>query len=175
MGRGTTKNIGLIGFMGTGKTTIGRALASLTGRKFFDTDTLVESAAGRTISQIFLEEGEESFRKLESRIVKEVCENDSAVISFGGGVVLSPSNVDMIRMNSIVILLKASVETIVKRTGSNSLRPLLNVAENDVETGIKSLLDSRRILYETAMDFAIETDALSTKNAVEEIIRRVVL
>ena len=175
MGIGTTRNIGLIGFMGTGKSTIGRALAGSTGRHFFDTDELVESSGGKPVSLIFLEDGEESFRKLESRVVKEVCEKKNAVISFGGGVVLSSANVDTIRSTSIVILLEASVDTIVKRTASSNIRPLLRVAENDVESRVRNLLSSRRTSYEAAMDFAIDTDALTTKDAVDEIIRRVTI
>ena len=173
MGFDTTRNIGLIGFMGTGKSAVGRALASSTRRQFFDTDELVESSGGKTISEIFLEDGEDSFRKLESRVVKEVCEKKNAVISFGGGVVLSSSNIDTIRLTSIGILLKASVETIVKRTASSSIRPLLQVKESDVESKVRSLLNSRRASYETAMDFAIDTDGLDTADAVEEILRRV--
>ncbi len=170
MGEGTTRNIGLIGFMGTGKTTIGKALASSTSRQFFDTDTLIEKLVGKTISQIFLTEGEASFRKIESSVVKEVCEHESAVISFGGGVVLSTSNIKTIRASSVVVLLRASIETILKRTASNHDRPLLNTMENDVESGIRSILRQRRTFYETAMDYAIDTDSLSTEEVVSRII-----
>jgi len=166
----STRNIGLIGFMGTGKTTVGKALASSTGRQFFDTDTLVEELAGKTISQIFLTEGEESFRKIESRVVKEVCEHEAAVISFGGGVVLSTSNINTIRTSSIVVLLRATVETILTRTASNHFRPLLNIGENDVENRIRSMLLQRRTFYETAMDYALDTDSLSIEEAVSRII-----
>jgi shikimate kinase len=172
LGEDLTRNIGLIGFMGTGKTTIGRALANSIGRQFYDTDTLVESAIGKTIPQIFLEDGEGSFRKIESGVVKEVCEKEFAVISFGGGAILSKTNVEVIRKSSIVVLLKASVETILKRTASNSYRPLLNVEEDDAESRIISLIKSRRVLYESAMDFAVEIDDLSIQQAVEEIIGR---
>jgi len=168
---GTTKNIGLIGFMGTGKTTIGKALASSTGRQFFDTDTLVEELVGKTIPQIFLTEGEESFRKAESRVVKEVCKYESAVISFGGGVVLSTSNIKSIKASSVVVLLRASIETILVRTASNQYRPLLDNSENDVENRIRSMLTQRRTFYETAMDITIDTDALSIEEAVSRIIK----
>jgi shikimate kinase len=171
MGGSTTRNVGLIGFMGTGKTTIGKALARSTHRQFFDTDTLVEEIAGKTISQIFLTEGEESFRILESKVVKEVCENESAVISFGGGVVLSTSNIKVIRTSSVVVLLRAKVETILMRTASNHYRPLLNNTENDVEKRIRSMLRQRRTFYETAMDYALDTDALGIDEAVTKIIQ----
>ena len=175
MGAGITRNIGLIGFMGTGKTTIGKALASSTGRQFFDTDTLIEELVGKTISQIFLTEGEESFRKIESSVVKEVCGNESAVISFGGGVVLSTSNIKDIRTSSVVVLLRATVETILMRTDSTDIRPLLNITENDVENRIRSMLKRRRTFYETAMDYALDTDALSIEEAVSKIIEELKL
>ena len=170
MEEGTTRNIGLIGFMGTGKTTIGKALASSIGRQFFDTDTLIEELVGKTISQIFLTEGEETFRKFESTVVNEVCKNESAVIAFGGGVVLSSSNIKAIRTSSVVVLLRASIESILKRTTSNHDRPLLNTIENDVESRIRSMLKQRRSFYETAMDYAIDTDALTIEEAVARII-----
>ncbi len=170
MGEGITRNIGLIGFMGTGKTTIGKALASSTSRQFFDTDTLIEELVGKTISEIFLTEGEVSFRNIESSVVKEVCEHESAVISFGGGVVLSTSNIKTIRAGSVVVLLRASVETILKRTASNHYRPLLNTIENDIENRIRSMLKQRSTFYETAMDYAIDTDILTIEEAVARII-----
>ena len=174
MGDGKTRNIGLIGFMATGKTTIGRALASSIAREFIDTDLLVEDLAGKTISKIFLDEGEESFRILESKVVRDVCKKESVVISFGGGVVLSTANIETIRINNIVVLLRASIETILTRTESTRYRPLLT-DEDDIENRIRTLLDNRRKSYETAMDFAIDTDVLNIKDAVIEIIRRVII
>jgi shikimate kinase len=169
----TEKNIGLIGFMGTGKTSIGRALANSLDRQFFDTDMLIETAAGKKIPQIFKEEGEESFRILESKVVTEVCGYESAVISFGGGVVLSKSNVEVIRHSNVVVLLRSSVETIIKRTRFTEYRPLLDVGVEDVESRIRSLMASRKTLYESAMDFAIDTDILTIDEVVEEITERV--
>jgi shikimate kinase len=172
---GTASNIGLIGFMGTGKTTIGRALANAMGRKFYDTDNIIEELACKSIQQIFIEDGEKSFRRLEEKVVKDVCMNDSAVISFGGGVVLSKSNVEIIRHSSVVVLLRATVETILGRTDSANHRPLLFAIDETDEERIRSLLVSRNLAYETAMDFAIDTDNLNIDVAVEEILRRLKL
>lgn len=166
------RNIGLIGFMGTGKSTIGKALAESTGMKFFDTDSLVEKLAVKTITQIFREDGEDSFRRLESIVIEKVCKNESAVISFGGGSVLSPLNVEMMKSRSIIILLRASVKTVLMRTASNNLRPLLVVDADNIENRIASLIEDRRTVYENAMDFAIDTDHLEINDAVETIRKR---
>ena len=170
------QNIALIGFMATGKSTVGRALANSTSRQFFDTDTLVEKMAGKSITQIFNDEGEESFRKMESSVVREVCENESSVISFGGGVVLSSSNIETIRRRSLVVHLRAKVETILERTKSTKLRPLLtNDNEDSKERIITKMLDLRSSAYENAKDFAIDTDRLDTSEVVDEIKRRLEL
>ncbi|MHA2116706.1 MAG: shikimate kinase [Candidatus Thorarchaeota archaeon] len=166
------QNIALIGFMATGKSTIGRALANSTGRQFFDTDTLVEKITGKPITRIFDEEGEEAFRRLEAEVVCNVCKNESSVISFGGGVVLSSLNVEMMRKTSVVVLLRATVETILERSGSISVRPLLNVKEDEVKKRITELLEDRCAAYETAMDVVIDTDDQNAKEVVNEIMRR---
>jgi len=168
----STKNIGLIGFMGTGKTSIGQALAKKLGRQFFDTDTLVEIESGKTITELFEDDGESGFREMESKVVRQVCRNESAVISFGGGVVLSKSNVDTIRDSGIVVLLCASVESILKRTAVNNQRPLLNTHDDGIRNRIESLLESRQKLYDAAMDFVLDTDEISVDEAVGIIIRR---
>jgi shikimate kinase len=160
--------------MGTGKSTIGKALAISTNREFIDTDSLVEDLAGKTISQIFQEDGEESFRNLESRVVQDISKEHSKVISYGGGVVLSSANVDTIRKNTTVVLLNASIETIIKRTEETTYRPLL-AKSNDVENRIRTLLDSRRTSYESAKDFAIDTDDMKIEEVVQEILRRLEL
>jgi len=172
--RVTNRNIGLIGFMGTGKTAIGSALAIDTHRQFFDTDTLIEQRAGKTITEIFEEEGEIVFREMESQVVIEVCGLDSSVISFGGGVVLSPSNIETIRKTTYVVLLKASVETISSRTSLHFTRPLLDSKAN-LHNQIKNLLASREALYDKAKDVELETDLMSVDDAVQEIKRRIYL
>ncbi|MHA1934672.1 MAG: shikimate kinase [Candidatus Thorarchaeota archaeon] len=174
--KGATKGcIGIIGFMGTGKTSIGKALARSIRRQFEDTDGLVEKRSGKSIPQIFSEDGEDVFRDLESEVVREVCRLESAVISFGGGVVLQHSNVEMIKKNCIVVLLQASPETMVTRTSSENTRPLLFENENNLRDRISVLLAEREALYHDAMDVAIDTDSKSVDEIVSEIIGRLQL
>ncbi|MFW9811894.1 MAG: shikimate kinase [Candidatus Thorarchaeota archaeon] len=164
------KNIGLIGFMGTGKSTIGKALAESTNKQFFDTDKIIEEKSGKTVSLIFEKSGENVFRRLESDVVVEVCQNESAVISFGGGVVLSSSNVETIRKSCVVVLLRATVDSIFERTHSMNVRPLLN--EQDRRSKIGEMLDTRMGAYESSMDIAVDTDFRDPLDLVEEIRRR---
>ncbi|MGV9169214.1 MAG: shikimate kinase [Promethearchaeia archaeon] len=168
-------NIGLIGFMGTGKTTIGSALADFLDWTFCDTDEIVENRAGKTISQIFSNEGASAFRKLECIVVKEICELETTVISFGGGAPLDPVNRRLIEKNSFVVLLKASASTIIARTSGSTERPLLNVHEGQLENKVNSLLNERNPAYTEIMDFELETDDLSVEEAVTRIVERLKL
>lgn len=166
------KRIALIGFMGTGKTTVGKALSDATGRDFIDTDSLIEKRAGKSIPRIFSEDGEKSFRELESKVVREVCGLESVIISFGGGVLLDPSNASEIAENTTVVLLRSSVDTVISRTSSHNTRPLLDATTQPLEERVKALLVDREMLYTDAMDLAVDTDSMSVGEVVAEIIRR---
>ncbi|MFQ5834007.1 MAG: shikimate kinase [Candidatus Thorarchaeota archaeon] len=166
------RSVALIGFMGTGKTTIGRALASSLKREFVDTDSLIEERAGKPISRIFSEDGEGIFRKIEAEVVREVYRLKSSVISLGGGALLNPSSSALVKENSAVVLLTSSIETILSRTSSNAIRPLLNEKAEDLEQRVAALLAEREATYSDAMDIEIDTDALTVDEAVKEIIRR---
>jgi len=168
-------NIGLIGFMGTGKTTIGRTLADTLCWRFRDTDEIIESRVGKDISQIFSEEGEDVFRLLESEVVKEVCTLKTTVISFGGGAPLKPKNRRLIEENVFVVLLRASAGTIVARTSESTTRPLLNVKEDDLERRVQSLLNKRKEIYTDMMDIEIWTDELNVEEAADAIVERLKL
>jgi len=118
-------SIALIGFMGTGKTAVGRLLADKLGKRFVETDELVAKRAGKSISEIFEQGGEGFFRELEHDVIKDVAELENLVISCGGGAVLNKANVNRLKKNCVVILLTASPEVIQERTSNESGRPLL--------------------------------------------------
>jgi shikimate kinase len=169
------RSISLIGFMGTGKTTIGRALASSLNRKFADTDSIIEKRLRKSISRIFLDDGEAFFREVEAEVVSEVYKLRSSVVALGGGAILNPTSSALVKENSAVVLLRSSVETIISRTSANRLRPLLNVSSEDLDQRVASLLAKREAAYSNAMDIEIDTDSLSVGEAVSEIIRRLSL
>jgi len=161
------KNIVLIGFMGSGKTVVGRLLADRLGYKFIDTDKIIEERIGKTISDIFNDEGERYFREIESNIVKELSELSGHVISTGGGIVLNQDNLTCLKKSGLTVWLKASPESIHKRVVSESHRPLLNV--KDPLKKIKRLLNLREKFYSKA-DISINTDDLDIEKVVENII-----
>ncbi|WP_196590878.1 shikimate kinase [Pectinatus frisingensis] len=159
------KNIVLIGFMGTGKSCVGKLLAEKLGFSFIDTDLLVEQQVQMTIPQIFQQYGEAYFRECEKKAVKQAVMQSSTVIATGGGVPLFEENRDILQINSAVICLRAEVKTIMHRTKGRNNRPLLNSQEEKIQ----SLLDERKPFYAQA-DFLIDTDALSPLQIVNEII-----
>jgi shikimate kinase len=164
------KNIVLIGFMGTGKTEVGRILSRKLGYVLVDADTEIEKEQGITITEIFKQYGEPKFREIESNVIKRLSEIKNAVISTGGGAVLRQENMDNLRKNGVIICLTASSETILKRTGNNNDRPLLQV-DNPLQK-IKELLEFRRPYYEKA-DIMIDTEGKSPLQVAEEIIEKV--
>ncbi|MEC4684278.1 MAG: shikimate kinase [Nitrospirota bacterium] len=164
------KNIVLTGFMGSGKTAVGRELANRLGMKLVELDEEIEKAEGLTINEIFSRFGERYFRDRETEIVRKFAGQDNVVISTGGGVVLREENMKALREKGVIVCLKATPETILKRTSTSGERPLLNV--DDPLKKIRDLLDYREPFYEKA-DILIETDSLSTAEIADEIIRRV--
>ncbi|MFX1483810.1 MAG: shikimate kinase [Promethearchaeota archaeon] len=167
-----TKSIGLIGFMATGKSTVGMRLGKMLGREFIDTDMTIEKTTGMTISEIFSERGESQFRALESEVVKEVCSRKSVVISFGGGAPLNHSNAALIRESSIVVLLQASVETLVSRIERNELRPLLVGISTNLRERVTEMLETRRAVYEDLAHLVVDTDGKSTTQTAREVLER---
>jgi shikimate kinase len=161
------KNIILTGFMGTGKTAVGKELAQLLDMKLIDVDTEIEKAEKTTINEIFRQSGEQRFRDKETDMIKAVSRNKNVIISTGGGAVLKKENMDILRENGVIICLTATPETILQRTGANSNRPLLQV-ENPFKK-IKELLDFRKPYYEKA-DILIDTDDKNPLQIAREII-----
>ncbi len=164
-------NIALIGFMGSGKSTVGKVLAKKLGRKFIELDSRIEQNAGKTIPQIFQQDGEIAFREKEIQTVKEIASGKDIVISCGGGVVLNKINIDRLREHGVVVYLTASPAAISKRTSRDRLvRPLLNV--EDPVARIKELLKFRKPFYERSADMTINTSRLSIEAVVDELIRQ---
>ncbi len=161
------RNIVLVGFMGTGKTTVGELLAQKTGMPLLDMDSLIVERAGKSINDIFAQDGEPHFRRLERELVQELSSQTGHVISTGGGIVLNPDNIADYEKSGLVVCLLASPETILDRVRHDTSRPLL---AGDKEAKIVELLESRKPLYE-AVAHMIETDGLSPEEIAEGIIR----
>jgi len=164
-------SITLIGFMGTGKTAVGKALAAKLGREFVELDSLIEQKSGKTIPEIFRQDGEIGFRELEIEVAKEVADKKNAVTACGGGIVLNKINIDRLRKECIIVYLAASPGIILKRTsGDENERPLLKTADKALH--IKELLRFRQPFYERAADIKINTSKLNTNSVAERIIKR---
>ncbi len=161
------KNIFLVGFMGAGKSTVGRILADKIGYGYCDADKFIEEQAGTAITQIFAEHGEPYFRDLESESLEALATKERLVVATGGGVVQRDRNWDAMKGNGITVYLKASVETIWERIRDDTSRPLLQV-DNPVETA-RELLNKRTPMYEEA-DIIISTDELSLQQVAEEVL-----
>jgi shikimate kinase len=162
-----TGHIILTGFMGTGKSTIGKAIAKRLGRPFIDTDTLIEDEVGVTISAIFAERGESQFRLLERAVINRVCtQQQAAVIATGGGAMVNEENVQRLKESGTVICLTATPEIIFSRVRGNEDRPLLQ-GDNPLEK-IQGLLEARAEAYAKA-DCMIDTSRLSIEEVIEKI------
>lgn len=164
-------NVALIGFMGVGKTVVGEALAKKLNLKFVELDSLIEQKAGKTIPEIFQQDGEIAFRQLEIEITKEVSQGENTVIACGGGMVLNQINIDRLRQKSRIVYLTASPAVILKRVlNDEGERPLLKVA-NPALT-IRSLLRFRKPFYERAADIKIDTSKLNVDEVVKKLIEK---
>lgn len=155
-------NIILCGFMGAGKTVVGRELAKITGRKFVDTDELIEKEQGVAIAAIFAAHGEEYFRDLEHEMCKKVAEMKNAVVSTGGGAMTFERNVEAIKKGGKVVFLDASFDVICDRVGNGATRPLFKDKES-----AKRLYDERREKYLKASDLVVDGDRSARMTALE--------
>lgn len=161
-------NIILVGFMGTGKSVVGKELAKKLNKDFVELDDIIETREKMPIKDIFEKKGEPYFRRVEKKVVKEASLKDNTIISAGGGAIIDEENFKNLKNSGTIICLKASPETILKRTKGLKTRPLLNV--QDPKKQIEELLKKRKPCYSKA-DFSIETDNLSIKQVVEEILK----
>jgi len=164
-------SVALIGFMGAGKSSVGRALAKKLEKPFVDVDQLIEKKAGKSIAHIFKEAGEPAFREMERVITAEVARQAGQVIACGGGVVLNRSNTDALKKTAVLVYLKASEEAIRKRVSpTRSKRPLL--ANTKGAKPIEVLMAERRPLYEQTADVTLDTSKLGIDAAASAIIAR---
>ncbi|MCG3115657.1 MAG: shikimate kinase [Candidatus Manganitrophus sp. SA1] len=165
------KNIVLLGFMGTGKSAVGRRLATAFRYQFIDTDQEIEEKTHKRVADIFSEQGEEAFRRLESEAVIGLAERTGCVISTGGGIVLDSKNLDLLQKNGILVLLRCRPEVIFKRVQKRAgQRPLLQKA--DPLSEIKRLLAEREPFYRRA-DITLDTSDMNLDDVVQQIKRKV--
>jgi shikimate kinase len=165
-----TPRIILIGPPGAGKTSIGRALAKALDVDFADTDTLIEEDQGKSVSLIFVEDGEPHFREVEARVCLAALQEVQGVLSLGGGSVLTPSIAEAIAASdSDVIFLDVSLAVAAPRIGFNRDRPLLL---NNPRQQWQRLLDARRPVYESLATIRIEVENLSVNQIVKEILSK---
>jgi shikimate kinase len=161
-------NIVLIGFMGSGKTSIGRLIAHRLGFEFVDTDTRVVERAGMQIADIFSKHGEAWFRDQESAVLRSFGVLKRAVVSTGGGILLRPENHELLRELGFVVWLTASEEVIFERVSRNKKRPLLHTT--DPRATVHELLEQRRPLYEGAAQFTLDSSGLGHEAAADAVI-----
>jgi len=163
------QNLALIGFMGTGKSSVGRLVASHLHFHFVDTGDLIESRAGKTIAEIFAQAGEPVFRELESQLVLELARAQKTVISTGGGLVANAANLASLKEHALVVCLWASPELIWERVRGQSHRPLLK--DIDPLGKIRQLLAAREPIYRQA-DVLVNTEQRSSKEVAQHVLHQ---
>jgi shikimate kinase len=163
------KNIILVGFMGTGKTRVGKELAARLDMKFVDMDDVIVEREGRSIPDVFSQDGEAYFRDLERKLVQELSAEIGLVIATGGGIVLNQSNIDDFGRTGLVVCLSLSPETILERVEADTNRPLL--AGDDKLGKIMGILEKRQPLYD-AIPCQVDRNGLEVDGTVEAIISK---
>lgn len=165
------KNIMLIGFMGTGKTTVSAALRKITGLEEVDMDSYIVEKEGMSIAEIFEKYGESGFREKETLALKEIQKTHGKIVSCGGGVVLKDENIEIMKKEGIILLLTAAPEVIFDRVKDNTDRPILN-SDMSLEH-IKRLMDARMKQYEMAADFVVDTNHSDRVKTCYEILKKI--
>ena len=164
-------NIILIGFMGTGKTSVSSKLSKMLNIKKIDTDELIELQENMTIDKIFSNYGENYFRKCETKALMQLSDEKNIVISCGGGIVLKDENIEIMKKQGKVVLLTATPEVIYDRVKNSNTRPILN--ENMSIEYIANLIENRKDKYLKAADIIVDTDNKSLEEICEEIINNI--
>ena len=165
-------NIVLVGPMGSGKTSVGRRLACVLKRDFFDSDFEIVARTGVAIDHIFDVEGEEGFRNRETSMLADLCEISNIVIATGGGIVIKPKNRELLKHNGFVVYLSSSVEQLVNRTARSKSRPLLERSTNREQT-IKDILEARESFYQEVADIVIDTTGKKLYVIINEITKSI--
>ena len=154
------RNIILIGYMGSGKSTVGYKAAKAVEYKFLDTDVLIEEAEGMSISKLFEEKGEPYFREMETETIKRlIAEPKGKIIATGGGLPMKEGNAELLKKLGTVIYLKAETDTLMKRLSGDTARPLLK--NGDLREKIETMLAIRGPVYESTADVILQTDNMS--------------
>lgn len=162
-------NIVLIGFRGTGKTTVGKKLAKKLKMKYVSTDKQIEKKTAMSIKKIVKKFGWKKFRAVESKVVEDISKKDNLIVDCGGGVILKKENVKNLKKNGVLILLTADVETIKKRIKKSRTRPPLK--GYNFLNEIKDVLTERRKKYKAAADHTINTSNLGIDEVTKKIIQ----
>ena len=166
----TSKNIVLVGPMGSGKTTVGRRLAHELNQDFFDTDNEIIDKTGVTIDHIFDIEGEEGFRERESKILENLCQMSNIILATGGGIVILPKNREILKNAGMVVYLFSTVDQLLRRTAKSKTRPLLEYSTNRKKTIIE-LLEARDVYYHEVASFVVDTTGKKLHEVINLIIR----
>ena len=164
----STTNIFLVGLMGSGKTTIGRALAKRLNKRFVDADHEIEARTGASIPLIFEIEGEASFRQREADVIRDLTAQEGIVLATGGGAVLNENSRQLLKQRGIVVYLRASVSSILQRTSHDRNRPLLQTA--DPKARIEELSQQRAPLYQEVAHIIVETGRPNVQSVVQNIL-----
>ena len=163
-------NLVLIGYRGTGKSTVAQLLAKQLGMEVVSLDQEIVQQAGRSIPEIVAEQGWPYFRNLESQVTKRVAQRDNLIIDAGGGVILRQENVEHLRRNGRLFWLRAAVPVIVARIETGTERPALTAGKSFTEE-VEEVLRARTPLYEAAADYRIDTDNITAEQAAAEVAR----
>ena len=163
------QNIALIGFMGSGKSSVGRMVADTLHFTFLDTDDVITARAGKSINEIFQQHGEEAFRELEGRMVEELARRTRTVISTGGGLPVNPANLASLKTHALLVWLWASPEKIWERVRSQTHRPLLQ-GEDPLQK-IRELLEARAPFYRQA-DIQVNTEMRSLREVALQVVHQ---
>jgi shikimate kinase len=162
-------NITLIGFMGTGKTSVGRLVAEQLRFEYLDTDEVIQSSTGRSITEIFEADGEPAFRALEAKVVMELAGRKKTVIATGGGLPVNPKNLTSLKTHSLVVCLWSSPDKIWERVRHQSHRPLLH--DKNPQARIRELLAAREPFYKQA-DVLLNTDLRSVREVAQQVVHQ---